>query len=213
MSSNSTQKRPKAERAADKVDSASRISRAEHVGTVGPTSPIWQAQPTMQDLGKQLVSAGTTLSQDDTGVINAEAALAAARTKRDANVVTYDAVYNAYAAGAEHFSATPADLQGLGMALASETSFPFAAPLGIGTKLDPKKGVLTINVQCAPGLHHCRIEIASDQAMTQNVKQLPGYGARQSVTGLAAGTYWVTAAHVRATETSAVVGPVSVIVK
>jgi hypothetical protein len=205
--------RAKVERAADKVSTLSRISRAEHVGTVGPASAIWQAQPTMKDLGTHLVDAGSTLSEDDAAVVNLEAALAAARTKRSMDIVTYDAAYNAYAAGAEHFAATTADLQALGLTPASDTSFPLAAPLGIATKLDPKNGLVDIRVKCAPGLHHCRIEIASDQAMTQHLTLLPGDGARQSVAGLAAGTWWIRAAHVRATGTGGFVGPVAVIVK
>jgi len=44
--------------------------------------------------------------------------------------------------------------------------------------------------------------------LTQNLELLPGDGARQSVARLAAGTWWIRAAHVRG-----FVGPVAVIVK
>jgi hypothetical protein len=49
--------------------------------------------------------------------------------------------------------------------------------------------------------------------MTVSVKQFPGDGALQSMTGLPPGTYWVTALHVRSAERSATTGPVAVIVK
>ena len=87
------------------------------------------------------------------------------------------------------------------------------SPLAVTPKFDAQKAEVTVQVKCAPGMKRCRIEIASDQAMTQNLKQFPGDGVRQTMTGLAAGTWWVHAAHVRAAEVSGFTGPVAVIVK
>ncbi len=211
--SQQTPKTPKGNRTEDKASLQTRAARATQVGTVGPQSAIWQAQATVKDLGTKLVAAGTTLSADETAVTQAEAAAAAARTKRDNDVVTYDAVYNAYVSSAEHYSATPADLQALGIVPLAGSTYTIESPLAVTPKYDAQKGVLTVLVKCAPGLRRCRIEIASDQAMTQNLKQFPGDGARQTMTGLAAGTWWVHAAHVRAAEVSGFAGPVAVIVK
>jgi len=206
-------KKARAERTADKASVQTRTSRAAQVGTVGPNSPIWKAQSTVQELGTKLVTAGTTLTGDESALVNAEAEVAALRTKRDNDIVAFDDVYNAYVTSAEHYSTSAADLQGLGVSPLTGSSFPIESPLAVTPKFDAQKAEVTVQVKCAPGMKRCRIEIASDQAMTQNLKQFPGDGARQTMTGLAAGTWWVHAAHVRAAEVSGFTGPVAVIVK
>ncbi len=70
-----------------------------------------------------------------------------------------------------------------------------------------------MRVKSAPGMRRCRIEIASDQGMTTNLKQFPGDGARQSMGGLAVGTWWIQAAHCRSADVSGFTGPIAVIVK
>jgi hypothetical protein len=208
-----TPKKPRVDRSADKTSIASRTARAGQVGTVGPQSPIWQAQGTVKDLGTQLAAAGVTLAADEVQVTNSDAVAAKARSKRDGDLVAYDVLYNAYFSSAEHFSTTKEDLQGLGAAVASETVYGLGAPLDLTGKYDLTKLQVVIHVKCAPGMHRCRIEIASDQAMSANLKQFPGDGARQSMGGLPPGTWWIRAAHVRAAEVSSFTGPIAVIVK
>jgi hypothetical protein len=113
----------------------------------------------------------------------------------------------------EHFATTPQDVQGLGAVVATDTTYGLAAPVDVQAKFDALKALIEVHVKCAAGMRRCRIEIASDQAMTTNFKQFPGDGARQHMSGLAAGTWWVRAAHVRAAELSSYTGPVAVIVK
>jgi len=97
--------------------------------------------------------------------------------------------------------------------LGGQTTYGLAAPHDLLAKYDLAKAQVDVHAKCAPGMRRCRIEIASDQAMTTNLKQFPGDGARQTTAGLPAGTWWIRAAHVRAAELSSYTGPIAVIVK
>jgi hypothetical protein len=203
----------RANRGGDKGSTKARTDRGSVVATTGPTSPLWVAQPTLQDLGGKLIAASTKLAGDETAVVQADAAAATARGLRDADVIAYDNAYGAYVSGSENFAKTPQDLSALGLAPFVNNEYALANPVDVTVKYDTVSALIAVRVKCAPGMHRCVIEIASDQAMTVNVKQFPGDGARQTMGGLAAGTYWVRALHVRASERSGTTGPVAVIVK
>jgi hypothetical protein len=206
-------RKPRADYDSDKATVEKRKTRAQQVGKVGPSSPIWQAQPTVQDLGNKLVTAGALLGDDEKQIGEYDQKAAQARTKLQGDIVSFDALLNAYLSASEHFSTTVEELQGLGAAEGTETSYDIAPPREVTAKFDPVAGRVNVRVKCAPGMDRSRIEIASSQAMTTDLRQLPGDGARQSIQNLPPGTYWVRAAHVRAAEISPFTGPVAVIVK
>jgi hypothetical protein len=205
-------KKPRVDRGKDKATIKSRTERAALIGTTGPTSPLWQAQPTLQDLGGKLVTIGVKLGADETLVIQADAAASTARSARDVDLIAFDGLYNAFVSGGETYATTPQDLSGLGLLPAVPISYGINMPADVTVKYNPVGKTVDVYVKCAAGMNRCVIEIAGDQAMTVNLKQFPGDGARQSMGGLPAGTYWVRALHVRSAARSGYTGPVAVIV-
>ena len=206
-------KKQRADRRKDKASIKARTSRAALIGSTAATSPLWKANPALQDSGNKVVAAGTKLDDDESKVTSLEAQLVAARTVRDDDVVAYDAVYATYVTGAESVSSSAQDLEGLALDVLVGGTYGLASPLDVTAKFDATGSMVDVYVKCAPGMHRCVIEISPDPTMATGIKAFPGDGARQSMGGFAPGTYWVHAAHVRASQRSGYTGPIAVIVK
>jgi hypothetical protein len=197
----------------DKRSLLARTSRAATIGINGPNSAVWQAHSELQTAGNALVAAGVALAESQARLAALEGQIDAARNAVAAQVASYDTAYAVYVAHVETHAGKPDEVPALGLTLLAKASYALAAPLAVVPTYDVVKGQITINVQRAPGINHCVVEISPDPAGPNTWTRLPGFGGRKKLTGYAPGTYWVRAASARANAFSDFTGPVSVIVR
>ncbi len=198
----------------DKLSIKSRVDRAGVVAKLTPNSSLFQAEPSLQQAGAKVITAGTELATADAAVMSVEAQLATARKARDAKQAAFDSAFSVYVVNAATLAESPEDAASLGLPVAAaKASFPVAPPVDVQVSFDPVKEVVRILCKHAPGMHACVVEMSPDPAGPSTWKRLDGIGARHVVSGVAPGTYWVRAAGARASKHSAFTNPVAVIVK
>ena len=113
-----------------------------------------------------------------------DAEAAAARTARDGDLVSYDALYGAYVSGAENYGTTTQDLQGLGLDPAVETTYGIAIPLDLTAKYDPTTLLVTAHVKSAAGDEALRHRAVHGPDLRDQRQALPR-GRRAAVHGWA----------------------------
>jgi len=208
----STSTGPKANKSLHKRTIKDRTDTSNLVVTKAPSSPLWQAQPALQDAGTKLGAVGTSLATHDAAVIAAKKTLATATGEFETAVVAWNTQFDVYVALSEQLVQKPEDLAALGLTALARNAYALAEPLAIDLKVDHAKNVLRIHVKLPPGIVSSEVEI-SDPAAPGTFRRLVGTGARRTITNPAPGTYFVHAASVRSNQQSAFFGPVSIVVK
>jgi hypothetical protein len=215
MSSNHPLKpqKPRVARQGDTASVQSRETRTNAVATTAPSSPIWQAQPALQNAGNKLVTAGANLAAGAKQVDTLEAQLTAARTALGGLTLQWDQAYDGWVIAVEEFTTLPAEITALGTSVLDVTKHPLVTPLGVTVTYDAKKALIRIHVHRAAGDHACIVEISPDPIAPGSFKRLTGNAAKRNLAGYAPGTWWVHAAVSNAAEESGFTTPVAVIVK
>jgi hypothetical protein len=205
--------KPRVARKGDTASLQTREDRTVAVATTAPSSPIWQAQPTLQTAGNKLITAGTNLTTGVKQVKTLEAQLTAARTALGSLTLGWDQAYDGWVVTVEEFTTLPAEIAALGSAVLDVTKHPLLPPLGVTVTYDVKKALIRIHVHRADGDHACIVEISPDPIAAGSFKRLVGNAAVRALAGYAPGTWWVHAAVSNAGTESGFTGPVAVIVK
>ena len=196
-----------------KTSVQARVAAGVKVGNTAPKSSIYQSTPVIKQTADDVTTAGVALNQSDETVIQAEAALNAARSARAARIVTFDRKYDVYATTIEANVTTVEDVNALGATLAARTIHALEMPVRVDATYDYKRTLLKVHVHPAPGLNRVVVEISTDPVGATTWKRLEGYGLLRALAGYGPGTYWVHAASVRKDQRSEFTAPVNVVVK
>jgi hypothetical protein len=205
--------KPRVARQGDTASVKSREDRTNDVATTAPSSPIWQAQSSMQAAGKKLITAGANLTAGSKLVDSLEAQLTAARTALGGLTLQWDQAYDGWVVVVEEFTTLPAEITALGTSVLDVTKHPLLTPLEVTATYDPKKALIRVHVHRAAGNHPCIVEISPDPIAPGSFKRVTGNAAKRALAGYAPGTWWVRAAVSNATDESGFTTPVAVIVK
>jgi hypothetical protein len=190
-----------------------RITAGTKVASTAPKSAVYQSVAVVKQAADDVSTTTAALQTSNENVVTAEAALAAARSVRDATILTFDTKYELFATTVEANVTTEQEVTGLGATLAARTLHPLEAPLGVKVTYDDAKGLIKVRVTPAPGLRQVVLEMSAEPITATSWETLPGYGLRRSLSGYAAGTYWLRVASMRKSQQSAFTAPVSVVVK
>jgi hypothetical protein len=197
----------------DKASAKTREDRSLAVGAVAPSSPIWQAQPSLQTAGNKLVAAGANLKAG-ADLINAlETQLTAARSAFGGLMLDWDMAFDGWAVSVEELTTEPAEIAALGSEVLDVAKHALLVPLGVTASYDARKAIIRVHVHRAGGEHPCIVEISPDPIAPGSFKRLQGNAAKRNLAGYAPGTWWVRAATSNAHGESGFTDPVAIIVK
>jgi hypothetical protein len=177
------------------------------------TSAICQRQSTVKEACGDLVAAAQALATEDQKVTDLEAKLAAQRTIRDEATVKFDRSFDLVVAGVEKFAITLAEVTELALAIHERQSFTLAPPISIAAMFDGEARSILVEVKLPQGATTCLVEVSTNPGDPGSWKRVRGHGARRTLTGLAAGTYWFRALCSRGNDDSDYIDPTSVVVK
>jgi len=199
------------------VDTASGqtlIDRAATVATMAPLSSLYTTNPTFKQILDEFIVSATTLATAEKKVSEFEAQLTQARSDRDLAKKACRDCHGAAVKQVEKHSATAADVAGAGFLLQDVRPQGLLPPSGILARFDPGKDVINVHVQYAVrSVRRCVIEISPDPISEASWTRLEGNGVRRTLSGYAAGTWWIRAATTAAKEHSEWFGPVAVVVR
>ncbi len=203
---------PTVDRGPPKVSVKTRTDCSAAVNTTAVNSPIWAAQPPLQQSGKTLIAAGITLGAADLAFTNAARDLDTKRTTRETALAAWNGAFDVYASNVETYAQKPEDVTGLALDALAKNAYVMGIPLAVELKYDVVHHFVRIHVKLPPGMDACEIEWSPDPVTATSFKRLVGHGVLRELTPPGPGTYWVHAATARANEQSAFCAPVSIIV-
>ena len=193
-----------------KVSNQTRTSAAEAVGQMAPTGDVFKNHPDFKGICDSVVLSGIALDGSCKNVASIKKMLEDAKTDQEQKRVEFDKSYAIFAAFLERYAKKESDVTGAGGKVGTRTYHGLELPTNLEARYDPKKKVIRAHVILPEGMRACRLEIAS--AAEGPYKEVVGVAARRTLSGYAAGTYWLKAATLKGEEQSEFFGPVSVIV-
>lgn len=177
------------------------------------TSAICKRQSTVKEACEDLIAAAKVLATEDQKVTDIEAKLAAQRTIRDEATGRFDRGFDLVVAGVEKYALTLAEVTELALAIHERQNFALAPPLSIAAMFDSEARSVLVEVKLPQGAATCLVEVSTTPGDPDSWRRVRGHGARRTLTGLAAGTYWFRALCSRGNDDSDYIEPTSVVVK
>jgi hypothetical protein len=198
----------------DNVKDEKLITRGQAVGKAAVTLPAYATDTVFKGAIDGFVTSCVGLDAAIKGVEAAQAALDTARGVRTTARRVAKQANRAAATQVEKVSTTDEEIVAAGYVALDEQTIGLVLPIAIKLGYDVVHGTLDVHVQYPKGMHpECVIAISPDPITATSYVELLGYGRKRSLTGYAAGTYWVRACTVDARGRSAWFGPFPVVVK